>query len=71
MKIITFAQKWEEFIALKGPGVRPELRNDRLTLYDVAPTVLHLLNLPVGRKMDGHAALKILASPRPVRFRSY
>lgn len=37
----------------------------------VAPTVLHLLDLPVGRKMDGHAALEILAFPRPVRYRSY
>jgi predicted AlkP superfamily phosphohydrolase/phosphomutase len=57
--------------ALKGPGVRQGLRNDRLTVYDVAPTVLYLLDLPVGRKMDGHVAREILTSLRPVRFRSY
>jgi tetratricopeptide (TPR) repeat protein len=45
---------------LAGPGVRPG-RIDTVTLFDIAPTTLHLLGLPRAEDMPGrvlHEALK-------------
>jgi hypothetical protein len=39
-------------IILRGPGVRPG-PIEGATIYDVAPTLLHLLGLPVAEDMEG------------------
>ncbi len=44
-------------LAVRGPGIRADEQIYGATILDVAPTVLHLLGLPVGEDMDG----KILA----------
>jgi predicted AlkP superfamily phosphohydrolase/phosphomutase/Tfp pilus assembly protein PilF len=49
---------------LHGPGV-PAGRIDTVTLYDIAPTVLHLLGLPAGADMRG-AVLAAARQARPV-----
>jgi len=36
-----------------GPDIRPGARLDQLSIYDVAPTVLHLMGLPIPGGMDG------------------
>jgi len=38
---------------LKGPGVRANLRLEGARIVDLAPTLLHLLGLPVPADMDG------------------
>jgi arylsulfatase A-like enzyme len=40
-------------IFLWGPPIRAGARLDAPTVFDVTPTVLHLMGLPIGRDMDG------------------
>ncbi|RLI09253.1 hypothetical protein DRO32_00975 [Candidatus Bathyarchaeota archaeon] len=59
------------FIAMIGPGVRGGARLDA-SVYDVAPTVLHLLGLPVLEEMDGEVLVGAFEegsdpASRPVR----
>jgi predicted AlkP superfamily phosphohydrolase/phosphomutase len=44
-----------------GPAFRTGVRLDPLSILDIAPTVLHLLGLPVPRQMDGNVAAGALA----------
>ncbi len=55
------------FIAA-GPGLHSRDRLKEAHIYDVAPTILHLLNLPVPRDMDGRVLLELFETPRPVRY---
>jgi len=61
-------------IALSGEGVRVEPGAPEATLMDVAPTVMHLLGLPVPRTGDGRVLLEHLdpegPGARPVRYRN-
>jgi tetratricopeptide (TPR) repeat protein len=44
----------EGIFVLSGPGARRGVRlGERPTLFDIAPTVLHLLGLPAGEDMPG------------------
>lgn len=40
-------------IALHGPGISAGRHIDRASVFDVTPTALYLLNLPVARDFDG------------------
>jgi hypothetical protein len=51
---------------LWGPPVRPGARLEVPTLFDVGPTALYLLGLPVGRDMDG----RVLTEGFSTRFLS-
>ena len=62
-------------LAMAGPGIRADERIYGASLLDVAPTVLHLFGLPVGRDMDGKVLLTALedttqssASPAGTRW---
>jgi hypothetical protein len=57
-------------LALLGPDVKPGQRIEA-SVYDVAPTILHLKGLPVGGDMDGRPLLDALAVRRPVRTALY
>jgi hypothetical protein len=57
-------------LMLAGPGARRG-RQVQATVFDVAPTILHLMGLPVGRDMDGRPLLDALEAPRPVRHTVY
>jgi len=41
-------------VILNGPGVKTGARIEGADIYDVTPTILYLLDLPVGRDMAGH-----------------
>ena len=41
-------------ICMRGPGIRQGETLYGASVLDIAPTVLHLFGLPVGRDMDGH-----------------
>jgi predicted AlkP superfamily phosphohydrolase/phosphomutase len=51
-----------------GPGIRADELVFGGTLLDVAPTVLTLFDLPVGRDMDGRPLTSIYESPPTPRF---
>lgn len=49
-----------------GPGIRHDDRVYGASLLDIAPTILHLMGLPVGRDMAGKVLVSALTDPRPV-----
>ena len=57
-------------IAYGRPVARGHL--SRASIVDVAPTILYLLGLPIGRDMDGYARTDIFApgftAERPITF---
>ena len=51
-----YAALWhrlEGTIILRGPGIRRGVRLERASVFDVAPTILALLDLPVPLDMEG------------------
>jgi arylsulfatase A-like enzyme len=48
------------FLAL-GAGVRPGHRIDTARIIDLAPTILHLLGVPVPDDMDGRVLQEVLS----------
>jgi tetratricopeptide (TPR) repeat protein len=48
-------------LAGRGPGFRPGARLYGASILDVAPTVLHLLGLPVAHDMPGRVLAEVLA----------
>ena len=56
-------------LVMNGPGLKRDERIYGATLLDVAPTLLTLAGLPVGRDMDGKPLLEALldpATPEPI-----
>lgn len=52
------------FIA-HGPGIRPGYKLAGARLVDLAPTILHLLGVPIPTGLDGHLLSGALLDPRP------
>jgi len=50
-----------------GPGIRQDSRISGASLLDVAPTILTLLGLPVGRDMDGRVLTEVFERVPDVR----
>jgi predicted AlkP superfamily phosphohydrolase/phosphomutase len=55
---------------MRGPLVRPGFTTS-VSVHDIAPSILHLFDLPVGSGMDGRAATDLLRLDREVRFERY
>ncbi len=55
------------FIA-KGPSIKSDLQLPEASILDLAPTILHLLNEPVPRIMDGEVLANIFDDPGEVRY---
>jgi predicted AlkP superfamily phosphohydrolase/phosphomutase len=59
-------------IVMAGPGVRRGATIEGASVLDVAPTVLAILGIPVGRDMDGRVLTEALTenalSDRPITF---
>jgi len=53
-------------ITLNGPGIKAGQTLYGSSLLDIAPTILHLYGLPVGRDMDGKVLVTALADAGPV-----
>lgn len=58
----------EGIFAAWGRGIVADRRIEGASLFDMAPTILHTLGLPVGRDMRGRVLDEIFADPEPVRF---
>jgi arylsulfatase A-like enzyme len=54
-------------ILARGPLIRRGVRLESASLLDVAPTVLHMLGLPVAADMDGHVLTDMLATQTPIQ----
>ena len=55
-------------LLMHGPGIKNEGLYFHPELIDLAPTILHILGLPVPSDMDGRVLQEILSEFRPVRF---
>ncbi|HIE39527.1 MAG TPA: hypothetical protein EYH30_07450 [Anaerolineales bacterium] len=51
-----------------GAGVRPGQAVEGARILDLAPTILHLMGLPVPDDMDGKVLTSLLSSDRPVVY---
>jgi arylsulfatase A-like enzyme len=49
----------------RGPGIDRGGRVEGTTVYDVTPTILTWLGLPLGSDMDGKPAAFLRREPRP------
>lgn len=58
------------FLIIKGPQIKKG-KISHASIYDIAPTVLNLFNLPVGKNMDGRVLREIFNLKRKTRFRIY
>ena len=57
-------------ILMLGSGVRPG-KLKRASVFDVAPSILYALNLPVGKSMDGRILREAFKRQRKIRYRPY
>jgi hypothetical protein len=57
-------------LMMVGPDVKHGVEIQS-TVYDIAPTILYINRLPVGRDMDGRPLLQAFTSQRPVRKTLY
>ena len=52
----------------------PKVKKGRFgiaSVYDIAPTILHMFNLPLGKKMDGRPLKEIFKFTRKTRYKTY
>ena len=55
-------------LLVSGPGLNTSKTAFNPEIVDLAPTILHMLGLPVPADMDGKVLQQIFTDPRPVRF---
>lgn len=55
-------------LLMRGAALKKPLNNFQCNLTDIAPTVLHLLDLPVPMDMDGRVLHEVLADERPIQW---
>ncbi|HUV88632.1 MAG TPA: alkaline phosphatase family protein [Anaerolineae bacterium] len=53
-----------------GAGVQPGLTVEGARILDLAPTILHLMGLPVPDDMDGRVLTEALSVSRPVEYQA-
>src|SRR5262249_32973064 len=59
-------EAWHRFhgiFAMRGPGIRRDERIYGANLLDIAPTILSLFGLPVGKDMDGKVLVGCFQEP--------
>jgi predicted AlkP superfamily phosphohydrolase/phosphomutase len=56
----TGDHRMEGVLIAGGPGIRPHAGPEGANLLDIAPTVLHLLGVPVPADMDGRVLAELL-----------
>jgi predicted AlkP superfamily phosphohydrolase/phosphomutase len=53
-----------------GAGIRSDATVDGAHIMDLAPTILHLMDMPVPDDMDGKVLVSALSQPGPIRYAS-
>ena len=51
---------------VKGPDIKVGRKISRVNIWDVAPTILHILGLPIPRDMDGKVLHEIFDPSSPI-----
>ncbi|MFD2542378.1 alkaline phosphatase family protein [Lacinutrix gracilariae] len=51
-----------------GPNIKQNEKVFGLGLIDIAPTILHMFDLPIGKDMDGKVALDIFKEPTKPKY---
>jgi predicted AlkP superfamily phosphohydrolase/phosphomutase len=54
----------EGVLIIRGPGIRPGEIQEKATVYDITPTLLHLIGWPVAQDMDGRPLVRVEETPR-------
>jgi predicted AlkP superfamily phosphohydrolase/phosphomutase/tetratricopeptide (TPR) repeat protein len=55
-------------LAVNGPNIRRDEVTHGASLLDIAPTILHMFGLKVGRDMEGHALTNIFTTKTTVEY---
>jgi predicted AlkP superfamily phosphohydrolase/phosphomutase len=61
----------EGIILLAGPNIKAGVPLHNASIMDAAPTILHLLGLPVPSHMDGRVLVEALEHPGEVQYRDW
>ena len=64
----TGSHRPEGILFARGPAIRSGVTITGASVYDVAPTALHLMDLPVPEDMDGNVLTDMLTVSRPVSY---
>lgn len=54
--------------AAMGPNIKKKTKIYGLNLIDIAPTILHHFNLPIGKDMDGKPILEMFEKTKPPAY---
>jgi predicted AlkP superfamily phosphohydrolase/phosphomutase len=57
-------------LMILGPDVKRNIEI-KATVYDIAPSILYLNNLPVGKDMDGRPLMEAFTYKRPIKTKVY
>ncbi len=72
---LSGAHRDNGIIIAHGPGIRRDVRIEGASVYDIAPTLLHYLDLPVADDMDGRVLLDLfdaeIAGRKVARLATY
>jgi predicted AlkP superfamily phosphohydrolase/phosphomutase len=55
-------------LVVSGPEIGAGVKVKNARIVDLAPTILHLMGLPVPEDMDGHVLAEALTSSRPIEY---
>lgn len=73
--LISGGHREEGILIMAGPGIKKGTFISSADIYDIAPTLLYLLNIPIPDDMDGHVITKALEENHltlnPVHYRNY
>lgn len=58
------------FLLINGPKIKPGMIK-KAGVLDIAPTILNLFDLPVGKNMDGRVLSEIFRFHHTMRFKTY
>jgi len=71
-KAVSATHKLNGILLMSGAGIKKGKALQDVSIMDVAPTILHLLGLPIPREMDGRVLEEVLASSflrlNPVKY---
>jgi predicted AlkP superfamily phosphohydrolase/phosphomutase len=51
--LIQYGHRMDGIVLCYGEGIRRGSKINNATIYDVAPTILHMFNVPIPKDMDG------------------
>lgn len=60
---LSGAHRPDGVLLASGPGIRQGVEIEGASIYDVTPTILHALGLPVGEDMDGRVLTGLFEEP--------